>query len=106
MSEIEMYATNKVASKAQIDNTKQQCILVEFMEHPWFDLVYKDYIWWKIQLFTDAILSLNPANDDKIYSANYINRVIRNMLIDIQSNPIQISKELAIMENNLGNWEV
>jgi hypothetical protein len=54
-------------------------------------------------LFTDAILSLNPANDEKIYSANYINRVVRNMLIDIQNNPIQISKELAIFENNLGD---
>jgi hypothetical protein len=28
------------------------------------------------------------------------------MLIDIQNNPIQISKELAIFENNLGDWEV
>lgn len=73
----------------QMDKYERQEILVDFMEHPGFKLFYEKIIQNQIDMYEQALLEDESAdNNTVLYTANTINKKMRKLLMTLKATPL------------------
>ena len=100
---IEKFTKDKVWVNVVKKSNTTDVMLVDFLNHPWFQVI-NEYLTRNIELLTQEMLADNPANDKVLFTANTVNRNLRNFIIWLQNEPIRIAQEMQMLEN-LEQWE-
>ena len=80
---------------------KVEDILIEFIEHPWFRLFYKDLLDNAIRNIENSILDPEiEEDDDRKYSKTQLNRLLVKRLKTLKNNPVAQLKTYAVSQND------
>jgi len=78
-------------------------ILLEYIEHPWFELLYWELLDKEIKKTIWRIVSPKAEDDEKQYTKVQLERMYLELVEKIKNEPKTFLLELQVNENNILN---